>query len=836
MSQKKGKKKSSFLKTTYHNITARYNGYFNACNRLSDGAKKLALSHVDNYGDILSVFKLGDDAKAKAVNTQFEETIKKSSIVIQRHDISKWVDDCYLLIGKANFYKRDYYTAIVNFQYVTSNYKNGNAQHEALVWIGKSYVQIGKYDEAESVLNIAAEDAIVQSSFREELYAVLGDLYIRKKNYTKAIEYLHKAVSSARSRDNRSRYEYIIAQLYERQNETENAYQSLIKVIDMNPPYEMSFNAKINSARLFNAKSKSSKKEIIKQLNKLLADEKNKDYRDQVYFAMGNIEEREKNFQKATELYSKSTQVSTSNVAQKAESFLHIAKIYYSMKPDLVKAQLYYDSTSTFISKSHPEYDDVMNKKKTLFILVKNLRIINTEDSLQHLATLSPKERERFVGQLIDNQIEEERLRKIAEEEEKGKVINSQNNNNLGNSGSGSPSWYFYNSSALSLGASEFIKRFGKRPLEDNWRRSNKENINPSGEDVTNNKIEDLSDPKNIEKLKKQYLANIPTTPELLDASNKKIIDAYYELGNFYKEQLVDYKESAKQYETLLQRFPDNKYKVECYYNLYRIYLNLNISSKSDEYKELILSKHPSSVFANIILNPNYLKEISSPDNKVNKFYEETYATYVSGNYSATVDRIEQSRTLFPNNFLSSKYDFLQAMCIGHLKSEMDFTQALSNIISKYPGEAVSEKSQQILDFLKKKNQPANTAENTKEIYKSSLTGDHFFLLCSEGGQNFMPVKTNLSDFNKEKFESNNLRIDAQFLNSSQQILIIRKFDDKESSMSYFNAFQKEANNLVKLDKPYNSCVISAENFVILLKDQKFDPYLQFFFKNYLGK
>src|SRR5947207_1728379 len=97
VAQKKGKKKSSFLKETYHNITARYNGYFNACNRLRDGAKKLALSHVDNYGEILSVFKLGDESKAKAVNTQFEETIKKSSVVIQHHETSKWVDDCYLL-------------------------------------------------------------------------------------------------------------------------------------------------------------------------------------------------------------------------------------------------------------------------------------------------------------------------------------------------------------------------------------------------------------------------------------------------------------------------------------------------------------------------------------------------------------------------------------------------------------------------------------------------------------------------------------------------------------------------------------------------------------------
>lgn len=815
--QKGKKKKVTLLKKTYHNVTAKYNGYFNARIKINDAFIKIDKNIKDDYSKPLPVFKWTDESSGKMSASAAEESIKKSSIVIQRHEISKWVDNCYLLIGKANFLKRDYFTAIQSFQYITSNFSAGDAKPEALIWLIRSYIQLNKLTEAESIIDIAQKDAIVQKNFREEFNSTLADFYIKKQNLEKSIDFLNKSIASSGDKERISRYQYIIAQLYEKNNLMDKASTAFQLVIKSNPPYELSFNSKINSARLFQSNTKGSKKEIEKQLNQLLEDEKNKEFRDQIYFALGSIEEREKKYDQAIGYFIKSTSASVGNSNQKAESFLHIAKIYYTIKEDFLRAQNYYDSTFTLLSKEHPEYEDVQTKKKSLNLLVKNITIIKYEDSLLSLGKLSDKEKERAVSNYIGKLMELERQKRLNDQLELGNE-NSFNQNQNNNS-----TWYFYNTAVASAGYSEFLKKFGKRTLEDNWRRSNKESIGEFSED-TEKSIE--LDFKDIEKLKKQLLANIPNTPEKIEASELKMVEAYFELGNIYKEKLNDIKQSIHQFEILINRFPENKYHLECLYNLYKEYLAIGNTSKSDYYKNILLTKYPSSLFANIISNPNYSRDLNSPKNNLNVYYESTYDTYKNGNYLETIQRSDSSQNLFPNNVLSSKFEFLSALSHGKLDGKEVLKVKLKAIIEKYPNESVSKQAAKTLEILGEKN-----IDTLKSINKNAPS-EFYFILTSDGTQDFSNCRNEIGTFNNQNFSQKRLRCDAQFLNKSKQMIIVRKFDSLQDGLDYITKFEEEKDRIVVLEKEYDYFLISPENFISLIREQDDKKYIAIFYND----
>lgn len=841
----KSKKKNTFIKRHYHNITARYNGYFNAKNRLEEGKRKLAESHADNFSAILSVFKYGDEAKAKAIFSLMDEVVKKASVVIQRHEISKWVDDSYLLIGQSYFFKRDYFTAIETFQFINGEYKNQPVQFESFVWLARCYIQLNKLKEAESVLSIAFTSEKFPPDLLGELNATAAELQIRKGNHLKAIDLLNRAVAHTKKKEVKSRYLFIIAQLYEKENENDKSAVAYRKVIKANPPYELAFNARINSARLFQARTKASKKEIEKELFKLLRDDKNKDFKDQIYYALGNIAEKEKNYDQAIEYYRLSTASSVSNTQQKALSFLKLARLSFDIKKDYAKAQMYYDSTSTFLNKEHPDYLTVLNLKSNLSTLVQNLQVIQREDSLLKLSRLSEKDMMAAIDKVIKADLEAQE-RKEAEEKErieqlKNAVAQPSTNPTLSSKGGSSSgaTWYFYNTTALSTGYSEFLKQFGKRTLEDNWRRSSKESFSSlSGEGAEEEATLQNNNPKDPALLKTRYLKNIPRTPEQVDASNDKIINAYYNLGNFYKEQLIDYNESVKAFETLIQRYPDNKFKLETYYNLYRIYLTLNNIEKSEYYKNILLNEHPSSVYANIIRDPNYLSEAQNANKKADRYYEETYNFYLAGDYYQVMRRSAESDTLFPENALASKFALLEAFSIGKTATTEQFKQALQTVSQSYKDDAAGKHAADILRHLNNQvalKEESASVNDTGAAYVINNNSDHFILLIINSKININPTKLSLANFNQQYFSLEDLKLGSQLLNDQEQLLIIRKFTNKQAALNYYRILDENADDAIKVARGnYNIAVISAENFTELLKNKKSDLYIQFFMNNYL--
>lgn len=855
-------------------MNARYNGYFYSGEYLKESIKKVETANQDDFIKILPLFVYPDNKTAKNFYSDFDKSIKKSSTVIQRHAIinpknkeeipnaCRWIDENYMLIGKSHFYKRDFFSALEMFEYVSKKYPNPEAKYAGMLWMIRTNNEIGSLSKSETLLDDLrnAKDFPNDKIFQRELALVSTDFYIKKNDYPLAIPLLIKAIELTKKKPVKARYTFILAQLYEKIGDNVKASSYYSMVPGLHPSYEMEFTAQIKRGKLYDTESGDSRV-IKKQLMRMLKDDKNIEYRDQIYYALAEIADKEKDIPLAISYLDKSIQESVSNSTQKALSYLKRADIYFA-KTNYKSAEANYDSAMTFLPKDYPDYTLIQDKKKSLTALVVNLKIIALEDSLQRLAKMTEKERNQLIDGMIAKLEEEEKLRK---EELQEQLSNPpqlpQNGTTQPHAlGSGSNAWYFYNPSTVTFGVGEFNKKWGPRKLEDNWRRSEKDQevvnavineeenlIDSAG--VQDNAIAESNGQKN-KKDRNYYLKSIPFTPDAINKSNLKIVEAYYSIGSIYKEQLLNNSKSVETFEELLKRYPDNKYKLASYYQLYRTFLAMNDVTKADYYKNILLRDYPDSEYAKIIKNPGYAKMAMASKSQVEKFYAETYQLYSEGKYAATLANCQIADTLYSKNYLMPQFDFVKALCIGRLQDINAFERALTQVIIKYPKEPVKDKAQEMLDLIRKQKNPetsvADTSKNTsamaimdtaqvkpKFVFKEE--GEYYWLVVVENGKgDINKFKTKLSDLNEDSFSTEELTISSVFLDIAHQLVSVKSFDGKAQAMNYYNFFKENKAAFADLEAgTYQSFIISAENYTTFYKDKNIEEYQQFFSRNF---
>jgi tetratricopeptide (TPR) repeat protein len=840
--------KNTLIKRTYHDITAHYNGYFNAKLKIDNTEKQNEKAFQDKYDDILPVFKIVRDDAAPSGgksggNQSLDEAIKKASLVIQRHEISKWIDDCYFEIGRAYFYKKDYFTAAETFQFAAGRYKDKEVGDKSYIWLIKSYMLLKKYTQAESVINIALASETFPKKHISELFATVAWFYIDKKNYPKAIEYLEKATVTERKKNKRARYTYISAQLLERINEDGKAGIKYQQVVKMNPAYDMLFNAKINSARLVQNTSKGPKKNLEKDLLKMLSDAKNKEFRDQIYYSLGLIYEKEEEEKKMVDAFKSSAASSINNLSQKGLAYFKLANIYYD-RESYQLSQMYYDSASTFLPKSNPDFEFVNKRKTSLTKLVENLLIIQREDSLLRLARLPEAERIAYVEKVIKKE-KEEKLRK--EEEEKRLAEQALNNisrptgadQNTAVNSNTAGTWYFYNQNSLGIGSADFVKKYGRRVLEDNWRRSNKESyatLNTGGNTETGTEEIGTSTTKNDEAaIKKRYLANIPTTPAALTASTDKIVKAYYNIGQFYREEIINLNESIKAYETCISQFPENKLKPEIYFNLYRLYSEINNKQQSDYYKNKILNEYPNTLIAKVILDPSYISEAKATDIAAQHFYDNIYDAYKNGSYEAVFGSKTRIDTQYSKTSIAPKYYYLYALTQNKVNGVSAFEASLQKLLNDFPSSDAANMAREHLKKIEEQKNPAlkNTREEDPVSFELEERAKYSVMISTDLSA-IRDTKNNIARFNFTEYSLKNLRVNSELLGEKEQLLLVENFPDATSAREYVSALTKKLGEVIKL-KPntYVISFISEKNLKTLRETKAVKQYIQFYNSNY---
>lgn len=853
---------------TFHNLSARYNGYYNAGLKVQEGQEKLAASHEDKYDRILSVFQYANADKSKAIYSYMDDAMKRLSVVIQRHTIvdkrgnekpnsEKWIDDNWLLYGKALFFKHDYFEAIEAFKYVEATYKKEPTRHLGSMWLAKTYIELTQMREAESKLDYLRNQKDFPKKNRWELAAVNADYHLQTKNFEKAIEHLTIAAELAPKKAQRSRFTFILAQLYQHQENYQKAFALYSKVLKMNPKDEMLFNARLNRARCFDANSKGAET-VRQELAKMEKDPKNKDFLDQIYYALAGLADKEGKEAEEMELLNRSLRASVGNQNQKALSYLALAKIYFE-RPEYKPAQAYYDSTIGSLATDHPDYTEILSKRNSLTRLIKHLNTISHEDSLQALAKLSPEALEKLVADKIKAEEEASKKPEVNPDEQSNQIFSParQTEINQFNRGTGA-NWYFYNPQAISFGYNEFTKKWGNRKLEDNWRRSDKQSVAPglepepdegepdpgTGDDPAT-ATKESKDPKAVaQKKKEDYLKIVPSTPAALEKSTTKIIDAYYNAAMIYREQLNDPAAAASMFETLMQRFPDCKYALQSYYQLYRIYSQQGNSAKAEIYKNIILTRYADTDYAEIIRNPDYAKTLAGKKSNLELFYEETYHKYLSGDYATVIQRRSQAELMFPQNALMPKFDLLRTLSIGRTQSVQQFEASLQDIIRTYQGDPVRDEAQNILDYLRSASgktpsvapapaAPVSDSLTNKRTYVYSPDTTHYVIIVFQaigGPIDGNKLRAKISDFNGRSYSNKQLSLQDLQFDHRDKMIVIKSFPNKAAALSY-NSHLYNNDEVFGNTNPddYQQVVVSINNFPELLKQKNLQTYEDFY-------
>ncbi len=543
-----------------------------------------------------------------------------------------------------------------------------------------------------------------------------GDLRVAQKDYQAAIEPLERYVNAKKIKKRKKlvvRPHFVLAQCYAILGNNGKAIEHYKKVLKSNPNYDMEFYAKIKMAKL--GRGGSNNADVRNLLTKMAKDGKYQDYWDQVYYELALISLAENNRAQARLLLHKSIDKSTTNDDQKALSFMQLAELDYEDEA-YVTSKFFYDSTMTFMAKNDERYPAIEERDQLLGNLVTQLDVIATEDSLQKLAALPEEERKKLVSDVIYKKEQEAIAQKEAQEAEKQQVpqnVNVKSNQTAAQVQQGTGStWYFYNATARAAGYNDFIRKWGRRKLEENWRRKNKssaiidEDIITPADDSTTTAASSATSTTTTGSEEEQMLAAIPSTPEKMDQSIDRITDAYYNAGTIYKDGLESYGKAAVMFETLNNKYPKNKLRLEAYYNLYLIALKQGNTAKAEEYKQIIISQFPQSVIAKILRDPNYINAAKLKEQEVDNYYQSAYDDYANNRLDSAWYKSEMADNIFKPNPLSAKFQLLQALIYAKQNRLGDYVQALNKIVNKTRDAEVKQTATTLLSNLNKSQLP----------------------------------------------------------------------------------------------------------------------------------
>ena len=718
--------KNTWATRFFHSTTTQYNVHFNGKESYNKGIEKITENNVDDFAKVLPMFPISNAENASVATSEMKRTIEKCRKSIKLHSIKKKpqknykksrdpeyiafyeqnefnnvLDEVWILLAKAEFHKGQFLESIGTFMYVAKHYKNDkDIVAQCQLWITRAYAEMGWIYEAEDALLKIKQDELRRDN--SQLYAIVNaDLLLKKQQFKDAIPFLQLAEKNETNRTLKMRFNFILGQLHQINGDNEAANQAYTKVVKSNPPFEMDFNARINQIQLTDNDEKA-----LKTLHKMTKQYKFKDNLDQIYGAIGNIYLQQKDTTNAIENYHLAIENSTKNGNEKAVVLITLGDLYYEAN-SYNASQPCYDDAIKIIPTTDENYERVNKRAETLNELIKHYDIVQLQDSLLHLSTLSEKEQLKIAEKIIADLEESERLaaeKAHSDAENEGGLQGVNTQNMIG--GNGNSKWYFYNVNLIRNGKSEFAKKWGRRKLEDNWRLSNKtmvstildENLSPietndTTQEVNVTQINDVKNPV-------FYLQQIPKTQEQIDYANSEIAKALYNMGMVYKEKIEDAELATATFDELERRYPNDEHMVEIYYLRHLIALQQGDVLNAEEYRKELLRKFPDSKQAETLQYPDYAQRLKNMEAEQDSIYQTTYQAYLNSDFNTVFKNKIAIEERFPLSPLLPKFYFLNALSVAKTQNSEAFANELNVMVEKYPESDVSAMAKDMLALM----------------------------------------------------------------------------------------------------------------------------------------
>ena len=819
----------------YHNITAHFNGYYYALEKTREVEAVILKSLDDDHNQVLRLFPKLDTTLAKSYEKDTEEIIKMASISIQRHPNSKWVDDNYIQVGLARLYNCDFQNATQTFKYVNTKSSTKDVRHVALLHLARTFTENTEFDKAEEAFRFLEKEELNKVN-RKNFYLEKAYHYQVRDDYDNMVRNLTLADSLLVHSDRKGRIYFIVGQVYQKLGFGSEAYNYYRKCLSTNPEYEIDFYARLNMAQVARLDDLQDIKVIRKQFAKLLADDKNQEFLDKIYFEFGEFERKQGHLNEAIDKYKQATHAGKNKRIQ-GNSFLRLGEINFDSLKKYSLAKAYYDSAIGALPKEFENYSNIKKRQEVLGEFVTYTETIQLQDSLLYLSTLDSIS----VRNKLDSA-----LALKAKKTETGKKKKKRNSSYVSTSNQNNPffqtettttsDWYFGNQSAVALGESEFQRIWGNIELTDNWRRSNKSASITEATDqtlttettvvgnTTSEKVEVVDEVAKIFQL-------LPKTDKQKEEALTKIEEAYFKLGDLYFLKLDERENAFTSYEKLLERFPDTEYGAEVLYKLYLISREKN-DGKADGFVSQLKTKYPNSTFTKVLINPDYLKETSVAAEKQKLIYKYAYASYQANNLRESQEKITQALSLGETGF-TSQLELLKILITGKTEEITKYQFELSEFLKKYPEGALKPYAENLLASSKGFQEKVERARGIR--FTNVPSEPHRFVLVYKNiNKASDKIAEAIEAFNKSAFREKKLNTTNLVFHDDYVLTFVTDFPDRLSAVDYFDKFTTQVGgNKTFTSYKFDTFVITKNNFDLFYRTKALDEYLTFFDRNY---
>ncbi len=881
--------KNAKANRVYHQTTTRFNSLYNANELKVQTLRAYRKVHVDDYDEILPVEVVPFDEAQVAIMPVMDTIVVKCTTAIAKHSMpsfansskkveyNKYMADAWLTVGYAKYYKGDYDGAEEAFKFVEKLFMTTPSKYTAKLWLAKCAFRKGELTKADSIIReIAREAEIAQNTndasktensddtkkskskkkkkkskkkkasekkekqsitkppadFNYELNKLRADIAISRKKFDDAEKFMILVVDDCKNKEEAARNLFILAQLSVTNGKSESAYENYTSSLKKKAPFVLHFSARLQ--RAVNS-SGADRNKVLAELNKMANETKNIEYRDQIYYALGNVAESDKDKEKATVLYTKSVYYSVSNNKQKAKSYLRLAEMKIGDR-DYVRAQKYYDSCVRVAPENFKNRDLIERKAKKLKDLVDAIETANLQDSLIRIAKMTPGEQDAFLAQVKTQLEKEEKVRLEQEAKRAAELAALQQTAQTANAGQGGGNkWYFYNQRTKADGYEAFKKVWGQRELEDDWRRINKmpSAFGPSNTgnevDTTAQTAEAKPEPKDkfdLETLR----SNIPQNEEQIEIAHQILLEALYRSGRIYNEELLERDLGIGQFEKVLTYRVEDKHILLSAFELYRLYEGVN-PNKRAFYADYILNKYPTSEYAEFIKDPDYFVKKKERERLDLDDYEKQIERFRLGYYSTVRSRTRSILQNDPKNAYRSGYMLLNALSeAAMMENKKDAIPLFEAIIAAYPGSKEATRANTMINIINNGYSAAIEANfgnggKSEFEYKS---GKMFFVVVAKPGEKVNNLKKDLSNFNNEFFSSDKLTTKETVIGTTQDIVRVSSFKNENEAKKYLNAFKKAKRTINHLHS-HTYFIITEDNFIKLLAGGNLQGYLSFY-------
>ena len=692
-------KKNTFLNRNFHNLTSYYNVYWNGKETLLDADYLLQEQSVDNYFNVIPVFKYGNPEDTALVAEQARRMMEKALITIKKHSISirgkeyvKTIDDAYILLGKGLFYKQDYSKARSVFNFVLSEYPKNPERFEAMLWIARTYMREEEYGMALSFVSqvdAQPQQALLKETYRD-LPLVQAQLCIQQEKYKEALPYLQQGLQRAKTADVKSRIIFILGQIAQNEGDKARAVNYYRECLKLNPPLDLVFNARLNIV-LCSEGNSVAMHDVLKDLQKMLRDPKNSAYFGRIYYVMGEMAFRQGREEEAVRYMDQSIAASQGDPARTLLAAKRLSAYFYGKK-EYIRSQQYYAAAAEVVEMDDPDYYTIVSRAENLADLTSYYTQLTESDTLRIVGRMDKKDQKKYAERKAKEYQKAQEAARLAREQSGGTDVSTPGRSN----------WYFYNQQTKNAGLAEFNRLWGRRTLEDLWFLSAKPAAAMLRPPSRNEEEVVEEAPKVITQADPEYyLQDLPTTDSAFARLDSIIEPALYHVGMVYSDQLSENEEGKKYLVRLIEEFPESDYIPSACETLCKIFHQEGDMGSYQKYAAILSTRYAGTIQDQRVNNPDYYKNLEANSQTVESLYTQIYNCFLRNDFQCVLSLVGQVEEEFPINTFQEQLSFLKTMATAHVKGYNEMIPMADNFLKSYPESELKSRMQAAYDRAK---------------------------------------------------------------------------------------------------------------------------------------